>query len=111
MSSFFSSLFGSNKNKKTKQNVSIPKNEKKVEKPPDNEDEEIPVFSRRISLSKSGRMKEHKRRNVAAVTDFPIQNKDKKTENDINSDLPDSDIFDTHGIIEEIKSSLEKEKK
>lgn len=106
MSSFFSNLFGGNKNKKTKQNVSVPKNEKNVEKPPDNGDEEIPVFSRKFSLSKSGRMKEHKRRNVA-VTDFPIENKDKKTEDD----LPDSDIFDTHGIIEEIKSSLEKEKK
>lgn len=110
MSSFFSNLFGSSKSKKAKQNVPSPKNEKNVEKPPGNEEEEIPVFSRRFSLSKSGRMKEHKRRNVA-VSDFPIQIKDKKTEDDTSCDLPDSDIFDTHGIIEQIKSSLEKENK
>lgn len=117
MSSFFSNIFSS-KSKKTKtsstttgtyqqtqeQAQQLPKSTENS-----NGDEDLPavIMPRRYSLSKSGRMKEKKRTKLSVAQNFPDKSDDRGKQDDVNknSDLPDSEIFDTQGIIKEMNRS------
>lgn len=105
MSNFFSNLFGGSKSKskkdKSKECV-VTRNTQQSEE--DNFPDNLPVLSRRLSLSKSGRMKEKKRMNISVVkNNFEENGKtvaepDGQTQHQRKLSLPGSDIFDIEGI-------------
>ncbi|CAG9768001.1 unnamed protein product [Ceutorhynchus assimilis] len=104
MSSFFSNLFGGKKAKKEKSTKEITvKSIKKTEDThEDDNNDKIPVLNRRLSLSKSGRMKEKKRINISVLNTGNDTTGDFAAGNDKNLDrknsLPTSDVFDIEGI-------------
>lgn len=99
MSSFLSRLIGQ-KTKKTKENhVEITKSNCISNSSDDisdgEETENAPVISRRLSLSKSGRMKEKRRNRTTSINcqSSPTSKKEKEL------DLPDKEVFDFEGIV------------
>ncbi|ENN76851.1 hypothetical protein D910_04521 [Dendroctonus ponderosae] len=95
MSNFFSNLFSGTKSKSKK--------EKSKETNHDNhltedgqEAENLPVLNRRLSLSKSGRMKEKKRSNIS-VMQTNLDGSCKETNNRKPS-LVNNEVFDIEGI-------------
>lgn len=78
------------------------------------DEEHLPALSRRMSLSKSGRMKERKRSNVSVLkksfesNDQGNNNQQLTSNNEVTKEerrpsLPSSDIFDMEGIEKAIK--------
>ncbi|KAG5875407.1 hypothetical protein JTB14_030934 [Gonioctena quinquepunctata] len=107
MSNFFSNLFSSKKPKKTK-NVSNPVQQDSGVGT-DDTIQDLPIMIRRCSLSKSGRMKERKRAKAyRTISSEPSPEKIQSGENMDQSDLPDKEIFDTQGIIEQIRAKEDK---
>ncbi|CAH0555691.1 unnamed protein product [Brassicogethes aeneus] len=109
MSKFLKGIFGGNKSKKNK-----PENNQKTNTKIENDDQNIeengevleglpPSMTRRLSLSKSGRMKEKKRVKMSILEN----QESKQPADDIQEPLNtcESDIFDTQGIIEIANSS------
>lgn len=104
MSTFLSNIFGGNKNKIKKEKP------ESAQKTNSEEDDNLPVLSRRLSLSKSGRMKEKKRTNVSLVkNEFGGGEKQKPSDKEEcikeerKNSLPSSDIFDVEGIEKAIR--------
>lgn len=101
MSSFIAKLFGQ-KNKKSKE---LNSTESKLNTQSNNvhnkSAENLPaVMERRLSLSKSGRMKEKKRQRTTSVN-FQTTKQEKELE------MPDKEVFDVEGIIKTSKQSQE----
>lgn len=98
MSNFFSNLFGGGKNKSKKsKEAAAPKPQQNHEKEED--DDNINALNRRLSLSKSGRMKEKKRSTISVATKTPMEDHGRKPS------LPGSDVFDVEGIEKAEKES------
>lgn len=109
MSNFFSNLFGGKQSSKVK---TIEKNTINIDtrqQVDDNLDEDLPVLNRRFSLSKSGRLREKKRKKIA-IPDLQRNSNEvnDKTDNDV-CDTGDGAVFDEKGIIREMMRGSDRE--
>ena len=100
MSTFFSNLFGGSKTKTKKEKPKEPQATHKSEENHDEHDN-LPVLNRRLSLSKSGRMKEKKRKNISVMKNGDESQQvdaNHQTQEKLKDNLPSSDVFDVEGI-------------
>lgn len=97
MSNFFSNLFGGNKSRSKKEKVKEPEvPQHSIQKSEEELSDNVPALNRRLSLSKSGRMKEKKRTNISVMKAGLEGNI--KSDVGRKSSLPGKDVFDVEGI-------------